>query len=797
MRSHATRALALSLVAGLVAQAQAADPGVFVDTRADGTIVSDASGNRAVVRNVVQSRDTDAKPTLPAPESETTWSALGPFGGDVAAIGESPDVAGLVLVGLAPNGSIGGTLYRSTDGGATWAEATQLTGQSVYDIIYLPGGDILIGAQDDLWRSTDNGLSWNKITVGSSTLDFFFDIDRDAATGTLYAAGRVAIGGGTANVLASTDNGATWSDISPFGAAGLDGSAIRVNPANSSELMATFQGAFGGGAVFFSSNGGASWQDRSAGLTGNPVLDVEIVNDLWYIAGGQRFGSQFLGVYRSGNDGATWDRLSDATWPSEIARDVAIDPDNPQRLLAASPEGLHVSTDGGDTWQIASGNSGNLSLTALAYAPADSNRVWIGGDSIGSAVSPDDGATINLSNSGIGALDIYGVAIDPSNGDNLALAFQALNSGGIYTSTDGGATWSLESGLPPSRYNAVFFAPDGTLYALNDGPTSGGVLEGVYRQNSPNNWTPLGPDQGPLFESELFAMAFGIANPDLIFVGGSDFGVAGFEPTVWRSNDAGATWTKTYEPAGRDFEDVTAIAIANDGVDGLAIASYIDTSSAQTGGAISTSDGGASWTEASSGLSADAQGYDVALIPGTTDTFLLGDGDNATTQGLYQSIDAGESWVPVQTGINIRGIAIDPDDANNRYTWGFAAPIARRSASAGAPLDAFTDGLAGITTARDITAASGRVLLAARGGVFTVDLPGGSGGCSLADLSSPASPGVPDGLLSGADFFEFLSRFGAGDLSVDFSSPANPGTPDGLLSGADFFEFLSLFAAGC
>ena len=69
--------------------------------------------------------------------------------------------------------------------------------------------------------------------------------------------------------------------------------------------------------------------------------------------------------------------------------------------------------------------------------------------------------------------------------------------------------------------------------------------------------------------------------------------------------------------------------------------------------------------------------------------------------------------------------------------------------------------------------------------------------CSPADLSSPAAPGSPDGVLTGADFFEFLVRFQAGDLSVDFSSPASPGTPDGVLSGADFFEFLNLFAAGC
>ena len=78
-----------------------------------------------------------------------------------------------------------------------------------------------------------------------------------------------------------------------------------------------------------------------------------------------------------------------------------------------------------------------------------------------------------------------------------------------------------------------------------------------------------------------------------------------------------------------------------------------------------------------------------------------------------------------------------------------------------------------------------------------VALPTTGGACSPADISSAATPGVPDGVLTGADFFEFLNRFGAGDLSIDFSSPANPGVPDGVLTGADFFEFLSLFAAGC
>ena len=105
-----------------------------------------------------------------------------------------------------------------------------------------------------------------------------------------------------------------------------------------------------------------------------------------------------------------------------------------------------------------------------------------------------------------------------------------------------------------------------------------------------------------------------------------------------------------------------------------------------------------------------------------------------------------------------------------------------------------------------INVAQNPALLSAAGGTLAAPSLSGDGviilrddaaGCSPADLSSPGSPGTPDGVLTGADFFEFLNRFNAGDLSVDFSSPANPGTPDGVLTGADFFEFLNLFAAGC
>src|SRR5262249_56720825 len=167
--------------------------------------------------------------------------------------------------------------------------------------------------------------------------------------------------------------------------------------------------------------------------------------------------------------------------------------------------------------------------------------------------STNGGDTFVQSSEGISGLDLFSIDANPLEPAQLAVAFQGLNDGGVFSSTDGGTTWLLES-APPTRYSNVRFAPDGTLYAISSGPSSV-AQEGLYRRENNGSWTPLGPDQGPLYESDLNTMRFSLNNADLILLGGSDFGVAGFEGTIWRSTDAGGSWTKVYEVG--DFHRVT------------------------------------------------------------------------------------------------------------------------------------------------------------------------------------------------------------------------------------------------
>src|SRR4029450_11354507 len=110
------------------------------------------------------------------------------------------------------------------------------------------------------------------------------------------------------------------------------------------------------------------------------------------------------------------------------------------------------------------------------------------------------------SSEGISELDLFSIDANRLNPDELAVAFQGLNNGGVLSSLDVGATWQLES-APPTRYSAVRFAPDGTLYSISTGPSSV-AQEGLYRRESNSTWTPLGPDQGPLYESDLNTVRF-------------------------------------------------------------------------------------------------------------------------------------------------------------------------------------------------------------------------------------------------------------------------------------------------
>jgi photosystem II stability/assembly factor-like uncharacterized protein len=720
---------------------------VCVAAADDGLVQTDNNGCRAIM-----SAATNADHQPGELGRGANWVPLGPFGGDVEDVSASPIDPNIVLAGIAPDGSSGGTLYRSTDAAATWSEVAALSGTSVFDIEFAPDGTAYIGTQDSVWTSTDDGVSWTQLNLGIGLNDQVFEVAIVPGNPShIWAGVADAMGNQDKNVLLSTDSGTTWQDrtpvMSPMGCHG-----IAFDPGNTNNVYACFGGAFGGGAFWYSNDYGITWFNRSSGLPGNPLNDVAHDGARVLVTGGQLFGSQNVGLYESADNGATWNALHDGSWPILALKAIDLDPNNNSIIFLASlGAGAYRSADGGSTWEFGVGGTGGMSLNAVRFSPGSSSVIYLGASSIGVVKSTDGGASFTPSSVGIGALEVVSVEANPNDITEIAISFQALNSGGIYTSTDAGVTWSLEP-VPGTRWNDVCFAPDGTLYALNDGPSTI-APEGVYRRNIDGTWACLGPDQGSLFETELFAIRFSQNDPDLIVMGGSDFGVAGHEATVWISSDAGQNWLKAYE-GPNSSENVTDIEFVEDGTDTVMVASFddYDSEEGQTGGALRSSDGGYTWYESSTGLDAEAEGFALCTSPTDPNTFFYADGDYGHG-GLFKTTDAGQNWANTGLTGRVHDVVSDPGDDQVLYIMQPSAPVVQKSTDGGASFTPFDSGLGSAGWVRDLAYAAGspsRLFLSTTTGVYATSL-----GCA-GDLNG-------DGKTDQADLGILLADWGCDD----------------------------------
>jgi photosystem II stability/assembly factor-like uncharacterized protein len=682
---------------------------------------TDSQGRRSFVS------DGAAAATSHAVAGDTaTWTSIGPGGGDVADVEGSPTAAGVVLAGTAPGGSWGGNLYRSTDGGTTWSTVAQLAGISTHEIAFASDGSVYLATQDSVWTSDDDGLTWTQRDLGIGVNDEAFAVAVDPVNpDTVWVGITDALGTQSVNLMRSTDGGVTWTDRTPPLAGPMIGDGIAIAPEDPDTVIAVFGGGLGGGAVWVTTDGGDTWQDRSAGLPGNPMRSVVYDGTRLLVGGGQLFGSQYVGVYASADLGATWQALHDGTWPLLVATSIAVDPDDAQTILVATDgAGVNRTTDGGATW--VTGIGGGLAVQSVQFDPAAADWVFAGTTSLGAFRSSDGGASFTASTTGIHELALFSIAANPLNPNEIAVAYQGNNSGGVYGSTNGGGSWTREAGLPGTRYSKVGFAPDGTLYAISSGPSSI-APEGLYRRESDATWTSLGPDQGNLFESDLKSLHFSQNDPDLILLGGGDFGVAGFAGTIWRSTDAGVTWTKVY--LGPDFDVITDFEIIEDGTDQTVVAAYDGQTDPQQGGVLRSVDGGASFQVSNAGLPAFARVPRLCASSGDPQSMHLSIQGDGNAGLVYETADAGANWTASGwSGDHITDIACDPLDDNVLYIAQYGVDRVARSEDGGATFAAFADGLESAGAPAELCVAGSvgsetQLLLATGNGSYTTGTP--------------------------------------------------------------------------
>ncbi len=355
------------------------------------------------------------------------WRSVGPFrGGRTKAVTGVPGQPDTFLVG-----AVNGGVWKTTDSGRTWnpifdAEPTQSIGAiavapSDPSVIYVGSGEGLIrpdlSVGDGVYRSSDGGLTWAHLGLedGEQIPDLAVD-PHDANR--VYAAvlGHPFGPSAQRGLYRSTDGGKNWVRVlyidDDTGA-----SFVRIDPSNTQVLYAgmwnvragpwednnDFNGTKGG--LFKSTDGGEHWQRLANGLPDNlsqldvviaPSLPTRLYATIATSEDGDYQSAAGLGVFRSDDAGEHWRRIT--TDPRPALRIgggdlplLKVDPHNPDVLYSASIV-TQKSTDGGVHWSSLRGSPGGDDYQNLWIDPDDSRRIALVSDQ-GAIITVNGGAT--------------------------------------------------------------------------------------------------------------------------------------------------------------------------------------------------------------------------------------------------------------------------------------------------------------------------------------------------------------------------------------------------------------------
>jgi photosystem II stability/assembly factor-like uncharacterized protein len=609
-------------------------------------------------------------PSSPAAGNE--WIPVGPWGGDVTDLAANPLQPETLFAAV-------GSPFISTDGGDSWAvlqSLSDLAGGPV-NCIEAAANGILIAtgtyAFSKVFRSDDGGSTWVSRSFSVSSSGTCIAMDPND-TNTMYV-GLNSNTSVTLNkvIIKSVNGGINWTaiDMTSVLPIGYSVVSIAVDPSNPQTLFAIGREGFSNSLLVASFDGGVTWEDRTGSLPSTiPFNAVAIGGQNVYVAGGQFFGSQFLGVYKSTDYGLTWNEVSSG-FPNKASNAVAIDPLNTDNLFVATEgDGIYSSTDGGATWNYTTNGAGeNGAARTLLFLPGASDTVFAGYLSIAVCRSYNAGANWEYANAGIATLLVNDVEVSPVNTAMVLASFEAQNSGGCFLSPDSGHTWSLVTGLPGTRFSKVGFLSDGALVAWSNGPTTV-AQEGLYKSTDNGaTWDNMGPFVGNLFETEIFALATSATDPGVVFIGGNNFGVNGWASVIHRSTDSGQTWDNIYVGAFPDnFESVRYLFIdpnSNDQVIYAAMKSEVE------GSILKSTDGGDTWTVISDGITPDKWYGSIVCDPGNSQKLIAGAGGYGTAGGVWLSEDGGGTWSKASFALGtyskVQDLCINPDNTDVMY----------------------------------------------------------------------------------------------------------------------------------
>jgi photosystem II stability/assembly factor-like uncharacterized protein len=302
-----------------------------------------------------------------------------------------------------------GGVWKTVNSGTTWKPL--FDHQSSYsigcitldpqnpDVVWVGTGENVggrhVGYGDGIYKSEDGGRSWTNMGLKKSEhLSKIIIHPENSQTLWVASQGPLWSKGGERGVYKTNDGGKTWKRTLGDGE-WVGATDLLIDPRNPNILYAatwqrhrTVAGYMGGGpgtAIYKSEDGGETWKKLSNGLPSGNLGKIGLAispqqPDVIYAA--IELDRRTGGLYRSANQGASWQKMSDAisggTGP-HYYQELFASPHHFDEIYFADNY-MQVSYDGGKTFKRMNENEKHVDNHAVAFKKSDPNYILVGCD---------------------------------------------------------------------------------------------------------------------------------------------------------------------------------------------------------------------------------------------------------------------------------------------------------------------------------------------------------------------------------------------------------------------------------
>ena len=644
-------------------------------------VMSVQSFTTAAASNVL---DADFEPS----QRSMNWLVTGPMGGDVRSLVFDPQDSQRLYFG-----TIDGQIYTSTDGGLQWSRLDGFNRPGLYidHLIVDPRDSNKLYAAahrhkepGGFFRSTDGGSTWREASeLKTEAVHSLTQSPSDP---------NILVVGTNRGIFRSANSGESWEQLQTSATPGLINiESLAVDPRDPNVIYAgTWY------LPYKTTDGGNSWSIIKNGIIDDSdifAIEIDAQNPDHVIA------SACSGIYETKNAGAMWRKVNGIPSQSRRTRAILQNPSVPNTIYAGTTEGFWLSTNGGDAWKVTTSRQA-FEINAIAVHPQNPQTVFIGTNNYGVMVSRDGGKNFTPSNEGYSGRRAYSIMPDREQpGRIYATTINTATGGGyFYVSNDGGETWQLSNRNMPNRlivYSILQDRQNANLIYL-------GTNLGIYRSlDRGASWAPIGapkaektakgkraPRRAPVKRDDTVKraqVALGVAGYDV----GEPDGVAGTRtvaavrrfqadkriPQSGKLDDATLTalglggGMQASGDAARSLQAVPVV--LTDTVNALAYT--FDERDGRQGmlaatnsGLYRTFDPSQGWEKLFYGANFDARTQCISTSPDDAQTIYIG----TATSGLLKSRDGGATWqqidgVPKEAPINV--IEQDPRRPTHVY----------------------------------------------------------------------------------------------------------------------------------